>query len=88
MDRKGNQTQYADSAAGDLTEENDPLGHRVSCGFDSLGCMNTLTDGPATDMAYTHDELNRLTNVRYNDGREVSYTYDAAGNILSAEVVP
>lgn len=33
--------------------------------------------------SYTYDELNRLTKVTYEDGAIVSYTYDAAGNILS-----
>lgn len=35
--------------------------------------------------SYTYDELNRLTKVTYEDGTIVSYTYDAAGNILSVK---
>jgi YD repeat-containing protein len=31
---------------------------------------------------YTYDELNRLTKVVYDDGRSLSYSYDAAGNLL------
>ena len=32
--------------------------------------------------SYTYDELNRLTKVIYDDGRSISYSYDAAGNLL------
>lgn len=32
--------------------------------------------------SYTYDELNRLTKVVYDDGRSISYSYDAAGNLL------
>lgn len=33
--------------------------------------------------SYTYDDLNRLTKVAYDDGRSISYTYDAAGNLLT-----
>ena len=33
--------------------------------------------------SYTYDELNRLTKVVYDDGRSISYSYDAAGNLLT-----
>ena len=59
----------------------------------ALGCGGGSTDsdesaGAATtlDINYTYDDLNRVTDVRYADGQVVSYTYDAAGNILSEEV--
>jgi YD repeat-containing protein len=59
----------------------------------AIGCGGGSSDsddsaGATTrDIEYTYDDLNRLTRVRYADGQVVSYTYDAAGNILSAEVV-
>ena len=37
--------------------------------------------------SYTYDELNRLTKVVYDDGRNISYTYDGAGNLLSTQHV-
>jgi YD repeat-containing protein len=43
--------------------------------------------GATLDTLYTYDELNRLTSVSYGDGKVVSYTYDAAGNILTVERV-
>jgi YD repeat-containing protein len=33
--------------------------------------------------AYIYDELNRLTQVIYEDGRVVTYAYDAAGNRIT-----
>ncbi|MGE5416831.1 MAG: Ig-like domain-containing protein [Acidobacteriota bacterium] len=38
---------------------------------------------PAAADIYTYDDLNRLTSVTYDDGSKITYTYDAAGNILS-----
>lgn len=35
--------------------------------------------------ANTYDVNNRLTQVTYADGRQISYTYDAMGNILSVK---
>lgn len=32
---------------------------------------------------YTYDNLNRLTSIDYGNGQSISYTYDAAGNILT-----
>ena len=38
----------------------------------------------AAPVSYTYDDLNRLTQVNYNNGQQViTYTYDEAGNILS-----
>lgn len=44
-----------------------------------------LLGAPAAQAAtqYTYDALNRLTKVIYDDGRSISYTYDAAGNMAS-----
>jgi YD repeat-containing protein len=38
-------------------------------------------------VSYTYDSLNRLTNVDNGNGLVMSYTYDPAGNRLSARVV-
>ncbi len=38
----------------------------------------------AVPVSYTYDALNRITQANYNNGQQViTYTYDAAGNILS-----
>lgn len=36
----------------------------------------------AWSITYEYDHLNRLTRVQYDDGRNVYYEYDAAGNII------
>ncbi len=36
---------------------------------------------------YTYDNLGQLSQVSYPDGTSISYTYDAAGNILSISTV-
>jgi YD repeat-containing protein len=41
---------------------------------------------PTYADTYTYDDLNRLTKVVYDNGQQITYTYDAAGNILSQKV--
>jgi len=52
------------------------------------GTGKITNDDLQQDMAlratYEYDELGRLTSVRYDNGRSMHYTYDAAGNVLSA----
>ena len=41
----------------------------------------------AETVSYTYDGLNRLTEVNYNSGQQIiTYSYDAAGNMLSQTV--
>lgn len=42
---------------------------------------------PARAIDYSYDELDRLTDVVYDDGTAIHYTYDAAGNRLTQDVV-
>ena len=44
---------------------------------------STLSLAPQAATSYAYDELNRLTKVTYDDGRSISYVYDAAGNMSS-----
>lgn len=37
----------------------------------------------STQVTYTYDDLNRLIKVSYENGSNINYFYDAAGNITS-----
>ena len=40
----------------------------------------------AVTTQYTYDNLNRLTQVQYDDGTTIQYAYDAVGNRLVQQV--
>jgi YD repeat-containing protein len=42
---------------------------------------------PNALATYTYDSLNRLIQVKLDDGRVVRYTWDAAGNLVQVSVV-
>jgi YD repeat-containing protein len=56
-----------------------PLCWRVCATIFALG---TLVTAGHAQTHYTHDELNRLSEVAWPDGKVERFTYDAAGNIL------
>jgi YD repeat-containing protein len=41
---------------------------------------------PVSEIKYTYDELNRLIETVYPDGRSVRYTYDPAGNRIETRL--
>lgn len=53
-------------------------------------CLALLTAGvvAAADVAYTYDEMGRLTRADYTDGRVVVYTYDDNGNLVGRDGTP
>ena len=63
---------------------------RSNGGWWSVGLLLTLALCPpvfAAPVSYTYDSLNRLTSVDYNNGQQIiTYSYDAAGNMLSRTV--
>ena len=49
----------------------------------TLAVMVTLlVSVTASAITYEYDSLNRLIRVQYDDGRNIYYEYDAAGNII------
>ena len=42
----------------------------------------------AADVIYEYDALGRLVKVIYPSGQTITYTYDAAGNIIDITVTP
>lgn len=43
-----------------------------------MGCV--LAKPVAATVTYAYDDLGRVTSIVYDDGKQVSYSYDAAGN--------
>jgi YD repeat-containing protein len=41
---------------------------------------------PNSSVTYSYDSLNRLTQVKLDDGRTVQYTWDAVGNLVQVTV--
>src|SRR5262245_41170946 len=39
-----------------------------------------LSSSAHATVAYTYDDLGRVTSITYDDGIRITYTYDAAGN--------
>lgn len=40
----------------------------------------------AQAVTYVYDELNRLTQITYDDGTVITYTYDEVGNRLQEQI--
>jgi YD repeat-containing protein len=52
-----------------------------------LFCLLMVTLGLAGSAQNTYDNLNRLVQVQYDEGSSIQYTYDAAGNRLTKQVM-
>jgi len=79
---------YAYDNIGRLTSLQHIKGDTVLTGveytLDNLGNRTSATDENGRTTRYTYDDLNQLTKVEYPDDDPVNYTYDPAGNRLSA----
>jgi YD repeat-containing protein len=51
-----------------------------------LFCLLIAAPGLAGTAQYSYDNLNRLSQVQYDDGTTIQYSYDAAGNRLVKQV--
>jgi RHS repeat-associated protein len=77
---------------GDITSVTDPNGKTTSLTYDSAGDVLSATDAAGNKATFTYDSLGRpLTRVSPRGNAKgataaeykMSYTYDAAGNVLS-----
>ena len=55
----------------------------VSCTYDDNGNLREVTDRNGVSTTYKYDAFGRLTEENAG-GNEKSYTYDKAGNVLTA----
>ena len=53
---------------------------KINIFFLLLAFLFSLQVNAQTEVSYTYDNLNRLTEVSYSNGVKVKYTYDALGN--------
>jgi YD repeat-containing protein len=90
----GNQQTYDWPVAPDVTPSRtavirvtatDAAGNSQSAASDLLTLIGSGFT-PNSTSTYTYDSLNRLTQVKLDDGRVVRYTYDAAGNLVQVSV--
>ncbi|WIX82867.1 hypothetical protein QRX50_19865 [Amycolatopsis carbonis] len=84
--RRGQDIFTFDKATGHLTAEQDLAGtkanpqYSTSLTYDSAGHLHTITDpgGRSYTLTWTG---NHITDLADQTGREISYGYDAAGNL-------
>ncbi len=78
-------TKYVHNALGQLTETIDPLERKTIRKYDAAGNLEELKDPESRTIIYSYDPGNRLKEVNYSSvsTADVSYTYDADGNVLT-----
>ena len=59
---------------------------KINIIFLLLAFLFSLQVNAQTEVSYTYDNLNRLTQVTYSNGTTVTYSYDALGNRLTKRV--
>ncbi len=69
----------------EVTEEVDPIGRKTKSEYDHAGQLKKLTDAAGRTMTYTYDPGDRLTEVRYSEGKTaaVKREYDADNNVTA-----
>src|SRR5262249_31021021 len=89
LDADGNHTTFAYDALDRKVRETDPLGATATFAYDAVGRLTSAADrvGQRRDRSYDHD--GRLTgeiwfNAVGSTDNLLTYTYDPAGNLLSA----
>jgi RHS repeat-associated protein len=85
VDPDGNRTTYAYDVLGRLVAETDPLGHVTTYAYDAAGQLTARTDRDGRQTQFAYDALGRpIQETWVGGGNVIHYTYDPAGNLLSA----
>jgi RHS repeat-associated protein len=81
-DANNNVTSYGYDSAGNLTSITPPapLG-AVTITYDSLSRIKTIKDGNGETRSYTYDPLDRVKEIDYSSGPQLTFQYDADGNL-------
>jgi YD repeat-containing protein len=88
-----NVTTYIKDAFGRTTQVTDPSGHSTAHAYDRDSNFTSTTDRDGRPIDYTYDNLNRETGeiwytstARTTTSETLSYSYDAANNLLTANI--
>ena len=88
-----NVTTYVEDNFGRQSEMIDPNGNTATYSYDRDGNLASTTDRDGRVIDYTYDNLNRETGeawytstARTTLSETLSYTYDAANNLLTADI--
>jgi len=84
IDSVGNRRRYSYDAWGRLNGFTDPAGNSASFDIGPSGELRAAVDRNGRRVEYSHDSAHRITRELWDDGREILYTFDAAGRLLSA----
>ena len=80
-DAAGQMTRFDYDNAGKLLHEIRPLNQQTSFDYDPQGRLDTITDAKLQVTDYGYDDQSRLETIAYADGRSVTLSYDADGNL-------
>jgi RHS repeat-associated protein len=88
-DPVGNQTKFVYDRLNRQILETDPNGSAVTTVYDAAGRMTSRTDQDSRVVTYSYDSANRLTGGTWKNSsgtvvNTLTYSYDAAGNMLTA----
>ena len=84
-DGEGKTTRFVYDGEDRQIERIDPLGNSDYYIYDDNGNLSIRVDRKGNRILYTHDKLDRLERITYPNREEVTFAYDATGNILTAE---
>ncbi|WP_406698318.1 MBG domain-containing protein [Singulisphaera sp. Ch08] len=80
----GRSLSFTYCTCGRRTSSTDETGYRIDYEYDALGRLQSLTDSNGTMLVRYHfDSAGNLAKKTLANGVETTYTYDAAGQILS-----
>jgi RHS repeat-associated protein len=88
-DSVGNTTNFAYDALNRLTSETNELGDSRTSAYDAVGNLITSVDRNGRERTFSYDDLDRLVQEQWLNGsgnavENINYTYDAAGQLLTA----
>lgn len=78
-------TLYEFDGRGLTTKQVDALGNVTTYAYDGNGNLKSKTDADGYTTEYTYNCLDLVTSINYNDAKEVSYRYNATGDLIAVE---